>query len=510
MSVAYTLSLEVQFTPGVWTVIDAARDVVGDVPLRVAYGIVGNGPLNRIASTGELGFALRNDAGNAGSTQGWYSPAHASCRSGWTFGILARVRMSSGAISNHEKFRGKIRVILPAAGRALSQRVAVVAYDPMRDLAETDARAVTVQVNKTEAELIAALLASLPAESQPPASALDAGLDLFPFAFDDLQGGTKALSVLSDVVVSALGSLVATGDGTVTYVNRHTLASAASAFTFTDDHLVELIPPSSLDRTYNRVRVTIHPKSVSAAATDELYTLAADATIAIDRGASLDVWTDYTDPDDRQTKVGGTSVVTTLIGGTHYGANSAADGSGTDLTASVVASLDPFSSTAKWTLTNSASQTAYVRLLRVVGKAVRDLGAQTYEASATGASGDRPLSVDLPYQNDSQIGQSAAHFLRAQYAGLAQQVDSMAFLAHTSSDLMTQALLREPGDCITLSETVTGLTAVDCLIQSVELEARAGGWLRCRWGLAPASPFRMWQIGVAGLSELGVTTMLGF
>lgn len=64
-----------------WT--DITDDVAADLELR--YGIEGNGPLNRVASTGDLAFRLFNDANNSGGQLGWYSPAHASKRPGWDF-----------------------------------------------------------------------------------------------------------------------------------------------------------------------------------------------------------------------------------------------------------------------------------------------------------------------------------------------------------------------------------------------------------------------------------------
>jgi hypothetical protein len=64
-----------------WT--DITDDVASDLSLR--YGIQGNGPLHRVASTGDLDFQLFNDANNSGKKLGWYSPAHANKRTGWDF-----------------------------------------------------------------------------------------------------------------------------------------------------------------------------------------------------------------------------------------------------------------------------------------------------------------------------------------------------------------------------------------------------------------------------------------
>ena len=75
--------METQLATGIWT--DIGPDVLG--PVRGRYGISDVGPDASVASTGELAFDLDNSAQNSGGVLGWYSPNHASVRSGWTFGI---------------------------------------------------------------------------------------------------------------------------------------------------------------------------------------------------------------------------------------------------------------------------------------------------------------------------------------------------------------------------------------------------------------------------------------
>ena len=86
MPTTFTSRMEVQLTASTWT--DLGTDVL--VPITARYGIDGNGPADSIASSGELAFDLDNSAQNSGATLGYYSPIHASVRSGWTFGIQIR------------------------------------------------------------------------------------------------------------------------------------------------------------------------------------------------------------------------------------------------------------------------------------------------------------------------------------------------------------------------------------------------------------------------------------
>lgn len=508
MAVSLTYKIEAKLS-GVWT--DMTADVIdGSVSLK--YGIDGDGPLDCVASTGELHFALRNYAASAPTVLGYYSPASSSKRAGWGFGVYVRASFTSGAYTNKIRFYGKIRLIAPEPGSSRGRRVAVVAYDIMRDLAEADAREVSIQTSKTESQLLTSILAALPTESQPLATSFDSGIDSYPVAFDNLKGDAKAISVMGDVVKSSIGLLCSNGDGTLCYRSRQSLSTVLSSFTFSND-MVDIVVPSSLEKVFNRARSTIHPKLISAAATDVLYTLP-DSTsnpISVSPGATVQIWTDYSDPNDRKTKIGGTSVVTTLVSGTHYSGNSASNGGGSDLGSSLTVTLSPFSSTAKWSITNNhASAVVYITLLKVIGKAIRDPGPQTFEARASSITSDRPVNLDLPYQNDPYIGQSACDYTVNLYASLASQIEALEFYANASSTFMSAALSVEPGDRITVSESVTGVASVACMVRSVELRIGARGQMMCRFGVKPASTLQIWLLGTAGASELGSTTVLGF
>lgn len=501
-----TMRVEVYADTTFTSPMNVTSDLSGSAGLRLRYGIEGNSPVDRVAGTGECSYALKNDAGNSGGLQGYYSPGHTNVRSGWTFGKFFRVIFTYDA-TDYIKFTGTVRAIDPEPGRYRGRLVNVTGYDSMRDLAEANAREVAIQVDKADDELLDALYAVMPPASLPVSTSFDAGADLFPYAFDNVGGDSKVLAVMRDVVVSSFGLLFAKGNGQLRYLSRHSIAVLESDGEFTDDELSELSVPSTLDSYYDRARATTHPKVVSATATDELYTIPAGSAVELPDGATVEPWTDYTDPNDRQTRIGGTAVETTLVAGVHYAANAQADGLGADMTANISATIDPFGTTAKWTIVNSGP-TAFLTTQKVIGKAVRDPGPQTFE-SPMGATGVRPIEFDLPYQDDPFIGQSAADYVVATYS-IDQQVNGLAFIANKSDALMRLAMEKEPGDLITISEDVTGLEEVTAIIQSVEFEVQQSLYIVCRWGLRPHNDSRFWQLGIAGASELGDTTVLGF
>jgi hypothetical protein len=516
------------FHDGEW--IDVTDDLVTD-PLRWTYGIDGNGPTDCVAAPGKCTFALDNSDSNSAGLLGYYSPLHANCREGWTFGVPIRVVCRYGdeaeapsvqyfplvwlahhtfgeGATNVVRFLGKAHEINPTPGAHMERLVRVIAYDGMYDLLEAKARAVTLQAEKTETELIEAVLDSLPAAAQPDDRDFDEGLDTLPIAFDNLGPGTKALSLIVDVAKSSGAMYAQRGDGTHIFRNRQSRGIADSELTL-DGDFVELEAPSSVSRCFNVFEVTIHPKVISAAATDVLYALPTNASIQIGGGQTHEVWLDYSDPNDRQTNVGGLDVVTSLVGGTHYTANSVEDGSGTDMTASISAVLTPFASRAKYALTNNAEVPAHITALSIVGKAVRDLGPQTYEASSVQPYGERPLAVDMPYQSDPQVAISAATFWEAQYRSLTNQIDGVRFCANDTV-LLPAALTLDIGDVITLSETVTGVDDVRVVIHKVECEYTPDRVFWVRYGLAPTSPFEAWRPDIVGQSEAGINTIPGW
>jgi hypothetical protein len=402
----------------------------------------------------------------------------------------------------------------------------VIAHDAFSHLMESSVRELALHIDASEATLIEAVLDALPDDAKPFARDIDQGVDIFPIAFDNVGGGVKAGGLVKDLVQSSHGIAFMKGDGTFVYRNRHTRSTATSVFTLTDATMTGLEAPSSLDNVYNRARVTIHPKTVDALPTTVLYA-AAGTPIKIGPGETRDVWGDYRDPEQTDRLIGGyfDGLPPAFEAGVDWDAYTMPDGTGEHVASSVVVTVDAFSSTVKFTIRNNHSAPVYLvngagePLLQLRGKGVFDDGPQTFEKVTDEGYGDRAVDVDMPYQDNAFIGQSAAAYIQAQYRALDKQLQSLQFFANRDTTLLTQGFLRDPGDVVTVSEAVTGIASVDVVIQRVELEltpAAGGGgaarcWMTCRWGLAPSSGFpQWWELGTAGRGELGEATVLGF
>ena len=512
MPVRATVRVDAQLSAGVWTSL--RTDISSAEPLTWRRGMAGGGPLDNIATTGTCEWSLKNDAASGGSRlQGWYSPNHANVRTGWTYGIPIRVVVTYSG-TDYTLWRGRLRDIDPMPGQYGPRRVRCVAHDFMGELAEAEVR-VGIQVDQTEVQCLQAILAELPSAAQPAATSYDTALEVFPWALDNVSTGVSALTGVIDVTDSAQGRVYVSKDGTFTYTNRHTWSTVTSDFTFTEDVLDPedgIAVPSHLSGVWNDVSAVAHPKTVSAA----IVLCGITSAVYVAPSSSVELFLDYTDPNNRDRLIGGKNYTDPLVENTDYDARANADGSGADLSGSLTVAVAPFGATAKFTMTNTGATGAYLvngsgtPLLQLRGDGLYDNGPDTRRSTSTQAYGTRKLApIELRYQADGAFAADVAAFTRSRFED-PEQCEALAFDPQRSDALMLEALTSEIGDVNTVSETMSGISALDVLVQGVEYVVTKGDYLRVRYITAPASPFRFWRWGIAGSSEWGETTVYAF
>lgn len=471
------------YTAGAWTEVSA--DVDAATGMSIHRGIQGSSPNDRMAGTGTATFALHNHIGNAGGLKGYYSPLHANCRSGFTFGIPVRISAIYSSVT-YPQFRGKLHGISPDTGQYRTQLTHCTAHDVIRDLAVHRVRQVDLQVSQGEDDLLYELLESLPFDARPAGVSIDTGLDTYPYAFDNLGSGRSAQAVKKDVAVSAQGLISVDGSGSLNYVNRQSLALLETVGEINDTALIDLEVSSDLSLVFNRVRITTHPKTVDAAATTVLFSHEGVPSVA-PAGGTLELWGDYRNPNDTTMLVGGTAMVTP-VSGTDFIANAAADGSGASLTASVTVTATYFASTVKLLLTNNhATSTAHFTTLQCRGKGIYDLSPITVEATSEQPYGDRLFELDLPYQDDANTAQGLADAIEVQYNQLTGQVESFSLNPQRSSGEMAGALTigYDIGFPLALTESMSGLDSATVMVRSVDILIEKGGWFAVTFGVAP-------------------------
>lgn len=522
------VELELSGRDNGWTEITA--DVL--TPLRISYGIRGAGPADRTASAGSCTFGLNNSEANTARTLGYYSPGGSAARAGFTVGVRVRVSLYDPATSTwYVRFLGSIVSLTPTPGRYRRRTVQVVATDWIDEAARSTVAGLTTQINKRSDEIIALLIGNVP--RAPESSSIATGKSTFAYALDTARDDrpNPVLQEIARVTASELGFFYLRGDGQAVFESRFARLSTADAATFADT-MTGLDVTTNRDDLYSRIQVITHPRTVDTS-TQVLYQLKSVPVVPI--GGTLTLLGGYTDPNNRASRVGGTSMISP-VSTTDYLANSAADGSGTDLTGSITVTPSFGSNGVRFTIANNASTVAYITKLQARGTGIYDYETTVGEAEdATVAAnfGEQVQALDMPYSSDVALGVDMARYLLALYSSpevgvwslgtagrselgvttqLAYRVQTtvgMMRLSPSTAAIQTQILARDIGDRIALSETVSGVNN-SYYINAVDLEVVAPGLPFVTWTLAPADTTTYWQLGTVGFAELGEHTQLAF
>lgn len=491
------ITLSMELAQGIWT--DVTKDALKRHPVRWSRGIFGSGPNDLVARPGSLTFALNNAASNSAGLQGYYSPAHSNVRGGFGYGTRVKLLIEQGAASWYH-FSGRISKIAPTPGTTGSQETFIVVEDYMALLAEFDDLQLTLQENVRPDELLDGVVALL---SRAPANKdFDVAIDTYPFAFDDL-GGRKppAMSVAQAVCQSERGRLYNRGDATdgetLRFENRHARALEAVADTFLESECRADPPgmevPSDLGRVFNDVEVAVFPRRVDSAASTVLVNL--EAPVEVAAGATVTLFADFRDPSNDAEYVGGKDMVQPQPT-TDYTGNTAEDGSGSDVTADISVVATYFAYAVKLEITNNGASTAYVRGpggadgLRARGKGMYRYSALVSQGENSGSISDigrrrLPTRLDMPYQNDRNVGQGVADFLANLYGGVGN-VPTRLRLRTEIPSILERALVRDIGDRIKVSEALCAVDEFEVHINAIEGEISPKGVVGISWVLAPA------------------------
>jgi len=450
----------------IWT--DLTPDLVDEI--QWDRGLQDNKPDQLVAKTGTLSFSLRNDQFNSTKTRKYYSPNAPACRPGFTFGIPVRV-MINDSVTDHPRWIGKIHDIEPESGKWGSRRTRCTGVDTINDLAESDIHSIPPQLSKTEVQLLNAVHNELSEDAKPPTLNFDTALDSYPYAFDDVSSGVRALYAINQVLTSSRGLYYQDRKGTHIYVNRQTLQAKDVSFVFSDSH--GMVVPASLDNVFNRVRVVQHLRTVNLGTIIVLY--AASGRMQLAAGQSVEVFGDYSDPTNRDRLLGGTNFQTPLVASTDYSATQNQDGTGTDYTASVTVGVYPFAASAKFTMKNNhATQSVWVQY-QIRGSGIYDNAPISFDAFTPMPYGDRLLTVDLMYQANQSVAQDLARLIQKQTINLANQVETMDLIPAIDATWKSYAVESEISDVLTISDDQTGVQAASAYIYAIRESFDAEG-----------------------------------
>ena len=623
------IRVDLELSAGVWT--DVSADVINGI--RGRQGISGNGPLDRVASTGNLQFTLRNDAGCSGGLANYYTPGHANCRAGFQTGIKARLVFNHGA-QDFTKFYG----IIPSNGINITldrfkNFVSVTVYDYMNQCAMHEMDLPAFAENKRLDEVVPLIIANMPIA--PLSTDYNTGTTTFETVFDKITGKTRALQELSRATLSELGFayvkpstssdevLVVDGRNTrsaqtltdipvadenifnllledgsdllledngakvgmvvsgssypaingIYYLNgtsggkpRYSLGTrdiiweqavlrwyasiyyseddvatpdlcttwtpdigfddiTVSAYYSTSNSLalenltntaaefVDLHKDLKINHAadyYNRIRVRSYPRDIDAAATTVLFNL--DRPIYVGTGKTVTLTGRFRDPDNETANVAGMDMVTP-VATTDYLFNSAEDGSGSNLTGDLTVTATYGANGVDYSIVNGGVSNGYVTFLQARGKGIYTYNPVDKDFDYTDGiaiDGTKVLNLDMPYLDNPLVADDFGNILLDQYSQKRTLVETVTFTANRSQFLKSAFIYKGIGDKVWLVDSYAGVD-MSFFIHEVNFSINEQV-VEYTWLLKPASydTFIFWELETTGLSELDVSTILGF
>lgn len=479
--------------------------------LQTERGMRGGGPRDRVALTGTMSIVFNNfnkTVSDINTTIGYYTHGHPNVRSGFRLGLGIRFRVVYVEL-NQVLWRGTIEDTIPTPELYGGRTVTVVATDWMNEAAGHIIDNLAVQVNQRSDVIFGKITDSVLV--QPPSRQVGVGMDTFAYAVDSSRSETMtAYTEYVRLAESELGQIYIKRDGGIAFEGRQVRGAAPSVNSYDFSKTIGQLPsPRERSSILNSIKVTSHPREVSVAPV-VLYRLVTKQLLG--PGESLKPFGGFVDTNQRAARVGALSTET-LTAYTDYAANMLIDETGGDMTSVLTVTASVTGNGVSFIVTNNSPSVIYLTKLQIRGIAIYD-----YENAVMTASdltsrqtyGLRSVNLDMPYQSNPVVAQSAAYYLLGIHKDPDTGAQLFTFCANEDDALMRQAINREISNRIGVVNTALGLTSARGFFVNGVKMRMSEGILFVTYVLAPADSTQYWLLGITGRSELGVTTRLGF
>jgi len=264
------------------------------------------------------------------------------------------------------------------------------------------------------------------------------------------------------------------------------------------------------EKTKNYAKVITHPRRVGSGTTTVLYSKPAQSAPGIPAGGFITFQARYSDPSEPSARMGGTDFEP-LTPGTDYIANSAADGSGSVVTGDLAVTISANANQADVRMENNGAGTAYLTTFQIRGRSLKDrdpFDTIEFDQASIDLIGKAEVTLDMVYQSDPAVAKPIAEFLVATLTTPGIAEGELTFIPRDQDEFL-EAFAIEPGQAIGVTEEQTGLSGT-YFVQQVAMRSEEAGIKRTfRFQLQRALVADYWQVGIAGLSELGITTIAG-
>jgi len=337
-------------------------------------------------------------------------------------------------------------------------------------------------------------------------SNFEAGISEFLFAGDNFSGSTSIFGAFQDTVGREYGRCWQARDGSLHGINRHNLikkkttdVTLSNSFS---DMAYEYGDPQDMA---NMVSVKARTRRETAA--QVVAGLQNPVSIA-GGGGTVDL-TYVVESQDSGVSLAVKSPISP-VQTTDFLVNTASDGTGTNITTSVTASIPSatsFATRVTVTYTNANASAGYITFGQLRGTKLDEFAVveQTQSDDTSIATyGKRQLTWE--YAADSTTTADAiGEFILLERKDPRGRVKSLSFKPQTTAALLTAALTHSIFARVVVTETQTGLSSQPYFLLS-ETHAIEASDYSVLWGLESASATNYW---VLGTNTLGDNTKLG-
>ena len=481
--------------------------------LEVEIGDTNQIPFGSTATTGRASFRLTN-----ANPLGRFSPGHVNAAfPGFGLSRPVRIRTDDG-LTIRPLFRGFISDITPATGDKGERTVSIDCVDWMEVLAVTNIGAVEIVRNQTSSYCLSRLIDQM--VWPPSAVSIDVGDESFPFAFDQIEGNTRALQEISEITRCEGGATFIKRDGTFVFQarQRRQLPTAIVA-TFANDWQ-EMDARQGLDHVINIQRATVYPREsgndvitvltgrVSAGATKRRQEMVPGVVAKLEGS--------YSDPEERSASVGGMDMQL-MIGNIDYTMTSNQDGTGEDLTAYVqILSGNPPKSGSTYSIEAVNTHPFLPGWLhwQIRGRILRRFDPVTTLADDIDSINEHlpreGAALSMRYLSSVEAGRARAQFLVSMFKSPKTRAHSATALVNINDSTLSNYLLLDIGNSITITETMSAITAGLYWVQGLRYSFDEYNVLRLTVNIVPAAPFN--SVFIVGDTTYGVvgTAILGY
>lgn len=469
---------------------DITHDWLKNEEASGEYGITGDGPDDLVGNPATLQLVLNNSDQNQAQAEGYYTPGHAAAPTHWERGCPIRLTYSHDGVS-YTKFRGRVDVIDPDTAPHGPRTCSVEALDWFHEADRGSLSGLGTETDVTMDHGIRRVIDNM--TEKPTFVNFDAGIDTFPFAFDDAsQANPSPTTEIVRFCQSERGRCYQVGDtaggGTVRGESRHTRAFEFSAARSIDRDMLECRAPRERNDIITTVRATVRPRKV-ASSTEILWSLEGAAIQIGPNEPPRVIRGNYRDPNQQVASISGTDLVTPLVPGLDFVVNGLESGLGPDLTSEFEVGFEHGGIGPIFTIKNLGGNEGWILpgQLQVRGKGLyryTELITEARDASLRVKYGENLAILTLPYQSSPQTAQGMVDQELARRGDEFRLAKEVEFCATGSEYHLLTFLSVEPGTRVEIVNDL-GAIDVDYFVQHVAFRDVEGHvWVT--WMLAPA------------------------